>query len=223
MPRSRTPATDACRIAALAHLPAGLAGVQGTFALLAASARFSPTCARCTIYALARYYRPPELTLLSPEYTPAVDVWSVGCIFAELLATLEPNAPRDSKRILFPGDSGYPVSATSNPEEVDELKLQRCAAAAAQNWAAGRAANARTSERTAQTRADHRAVQFCWVLLPAACAAAEQCSSLHGFERDSVALAVALRGGRWCLAVVQGAAEAALDADAHVPDAGHSD
>ena len=52
-------------------------------------------------------------------------MWSVGCIFAELLATLEPNAPRDSKRILFPGDSGYPVSATSNPDDVDDRRLER--------------------------------------------------------------------------------------------------
>ena len=44
---------------------------------------------------------------------------------AQLLATLEPNAPRDSKRILFPGDSGYPVSATSNPDDVDDRRLER--------------------------------------------------------------------------------------------------
>ena len=31
---------------------------------------------------VTRYYRPPELTLLSTDYSGAVDVWSIGCIFA---------------------------------------------------------------------------------------------------------------------------------------------
>ncbi|GJM91835.1 hypothetical protein PR202_ga08252 [Eleusine coracana subsp. coracana] len=31
------------------------------------------------------WYRPPELLLGSTKYGPAVDMWSVGCIFAELL------------------------------------------------------------------------------------------------------------------------------------------
>eukprot|EP00339_Tiarina_fusa_P023017 CAMPEP_0117028586 /NCGR_PEP_ID=MMETSP0472-20121206/20773_1 /TAXON_ID=693140 ORGANISM="Tiarina fusus, Strain LIS" /NCGR_SAMPLE_ID=MMETSP0472 /ASSEMBLY_ACC=CAM_ASM_000603 /LENGTH=355 /DNA_ID=CAMNT_0004736117 /DNA_START=142 /DNA_END=1205 /DNA_ORIENTATION=- len=31
------------------------------------------------------WYRAPELLLESREYTPAIDMWSVGCIFAELI------------------------------------------------------------------------------------------------------------------------------------------
>lgn len=31
------------------------------------------------------WYRPPELLLGSTDYTAAVDLWSVGCVFAELL------------------------------------------------------------------------------------------------------------------------------------------
>jgi cell division cycle 2-like protein len=31
------------------------------------------------------WYRAPELLLGSKEYTTAIDMWSVGCIFAELL------------------------------------------------------------------------------------------------------------------------------------------
>jgi serine/threonine protein kinase len=38
--------------------------------------------------------RPPELFLGSEHYGPEVDVWSVGCIFAELL----------SRKPLFPGE-----------------------------------------------------------------------------------------------------------------------
>lgn len=38
--------------------------------------------------------RPPELLLGAEQYGPAVDNWSVGCIFAELL----------TRKPLFPGD-----------------------------------------------------------------------------------------------------------------------
>ncbi|KAL1334176.1 hypothetical protein HN51_063071 [Arachis hypogaea] len=31
------------------------------------------------------WYRPPELLLGSTDYSPSVDLWSVGCVFAELL------------------------------------------------------------------------------------------------------------------------------------------
>ncbi|KAI9479515.1 phospho-Cdk2 in complex with cyclin B [Zychaea mexicana] len=41
------------------------------------------------------WYRPPEILLGSRYYSTAVDMWSVGCIFAEMM-TLRP---------IFPGDS----------------------------------------------------------------------------------------------------------------------
>ncbi len=41
------------------------------------------------------WYRAPEILLGNPYYTTAVDMWSMGCLFAELLA----NNP------LFPGDT----------------------------------------------------------------------------------------------------------------------
>lgn len=44
-------------------------------------------------YLSVLFSRPPELLLGSEKYGPEVDVWSVGCIFAELLA----------KKPLFPG------------------------------------------------------------------------------------------------------------------------
>ena len=31
------------------------------------------------------WYRPPELLLGATDYGPAVDLWSVGCVFAEVL------------------------------------------------------------------------------------------------------------------------------------------
>lgn len=38
-----------------------------------------------TEHVVTRWYRAPEVILLEREYNTAVDVWSIGCIFAELL------------------------------------------------------------------------------------------------------------------------------------------
>ena len=46
-----------------------------------------------TEYVATRWYRAPEIMLTFQEYTKAIDVWSVGCILAEML----------SGKPLFPG------------------------------------------------------------------------------------------------------------------------
>uniref|UniRef100_A0A5B7B8K3 Putative mitogen-activated protein kinase 9 n=2 Tax=Davidia involucrata TaxID=16924 RepID=A0A5B7B8K3_DAVIN len=38
-----------------------------------------------TEYVVTRWYRAPELLLNSSDYTAAIDVWSVGCIYMELM------------------------------------------------------------------------------------------------------------------------------------------
>ncbi|KAL3652726.1 Mitogen-activated protein kinase 4 [Castilleja foliolosa] len=45
-----------------------------------------------TEYVVTRWYRAPELLLNCSEYTAAIDVWSVGCILAEIM-TREPIFP----------------------------------------------------------------------------------------------------------------------------------
>eukprot|EP01094_Clydonella_sp_ATCC50884_P018575 TRINITY_DN3459_c0_g1_i3.p1 TRINITY_DN3459_c0_g1~~TRINITY_DN3459_c0_g1_i3.p1 ORF type:complete len:374 (+),score=50.23 TRINITY_DN3459_c0_g1_i3:692-1813(+) len=47
-------------------------------------------------YICSRYYRAPELIFGATDYSPAIDVWSAGCVFGELLLG----------QPLFPGDSG---------------------------------------------------------------------------------------------------------------------
>ena len=47
-------------------------------------------------YICSRYYRAPELIFGATEYTAAIDIWSVGCVMAELL----------TGRPLFAGESG---------------------------------------------------------------------------------------------------------------------
>ncbi|VDQ02549.1 unnamed protein product [Trichobilharzia regenti] len=46
-----------------------------------------------TEYVATRWYRAPEIMLSSKSYTKAIDIWSVGCIFGEML----------NRRPLFPG------------------------------------------------------------------------------------------------------------------------
>mmetsp|Transcript_5272 Transcript_5272/g.11940 ORF Transcript_5272/g.11940 Transcript_5272/m.11940 type:complete len:443 (+) Transcript_5272:68-1396(+) len=62
-----------------------------------------------TNHVATRWYRAPELILLQEDYTEAVDVWSVGCIYAELLAMLEGGKLED-RCPLFPGSSCFPLS-----------------------------------------------------------------------------------------------------------------
>jgi len=46
-----------------------------------------------TEYVVTRYYRAPEIMLSSHEYSKKIDIWSVGCSFAEVM----------SGKIIFPG------------------------------------------------------------------------------------------------------------------------
>jgi cyclin-dependent kinase 7 len=50
---------------------------------------------RLTHQVITRWYRPPELLYSAKRYGPAVDIWSVGCIFAELMLRM-PYLPGDS-------------------------------------------------------------------------------------------------------------------------------
>ena len=47
-----------------------------------------------TEYVVTRWYRAPEIMLACHEYSFPIDVWSIGCIFAELIL----------RKPLFPGD-----------------------------------------------------------------------------------------------------------------------
>ncbi|KAL8129823.1 hypothetical protein V2J09_018978 [Rumex salicifolius] len=56
----------------------------------------TPTTVFWTDYVATRWYRAPELCgSFFSKYTPAIDIWSIGCIFAEVL----------TGRPLFPGKS----------------------------------------------------------------------------------------------------------------------
>ncbi|KFM11513.1 Mitogen-activated protein kinase 7, partial [Aptenodytes forsteri] len=57
-----------------------------------------------TEYVATRWYRAPELLLSLHRYTRAIDMWSVGCIFAEMLG----------RRQLFPGRNYVHQLAAAN-------------------------------------------------------------------------------------------------------------
>ena len=47
-------------------------------------------------YICSRYYRAPELIFGNANYTTSIDVWSCGCVIAELMLG----------QPIFPGESG---------------------------------------------------------------------------------------------------------------------
>ena len=51
--------------------------------------------AEMTKYVVTRWYRAPEVVLKSQKYDESIDLWAVGCVFAELIGR-EP---------LFPGST----------------------------------------------------------------------------------------------------------------------
>jgi len=58
---------------------------------------------------VTQYYRAPEILMGARHYTAAVDIWSVGCIFGELLG----------RRILFQAQN--PVQQVKPPEKQQQL------------------------------------------------------------------------------------------------------
>jgi mitogen-activated protein kinase 1/3 len=89
-----------------------------------------------TGHVVSRWYRAPEIILLNKQYGAPIDVWAIGCIFAELLGMIKENIeqPGDRKP-FFPGQSCFPLSpvkrknreqtaSTGYPNEInDQLNI----------------------------------------------------------------------------------------------------
>jgi len=71
-----------------------------------------------TSYVVTRWYRAPEIILTKSDYGTGIDIWAIGCIFAELLSMLNYSLDPTERKPLFPGSSCYPYS----PGKVEKLK-----------------------------------------------------------------------------------------------------
>jgi serine/threonine protein kinase len=71
-------------------------------------------------YICSRYYRAPELIFGATDYTSAIDVWSVGCVLAELMLG----------QPMFPGRVRWLVCVHSRPAHVGPKQLRQVAVAA---------------------------------------------------------------------------------------------
>lgn len=69
-------------------------------------------------YICSRYYRAPELIFGSTNYNEKIDVWSVGCVVAEMIK-MSPLFPgKDSKRQIC---EIFKVMGTPSPQEVEGM------------------------------------------------------------------------------------------------------
>jgi len=82
-----------------------------------------------TKHVVTRWYRAPEVILLQlkQEHLPAIDMWSVGCIFGELLQ-MNDRFCKDytQRKCLFPGSTCFPLSGKdpfSKGDRGDQLNV----------------------------------------------------------------------------------------------------
>lgn len=71
-------------------------------------------------YICSRYYRAPELIFGATDYLPAIDVWSTGCVMAELMLG----------QPLFPGESGVDqlveiIKVLGTPSKAEILSMNQ--------------------------------------------------------------------------------------------------
>ena len=79
-------------------------------------------------YICSRYYRPPELVLGATEYTTQVDVWSMGCVIAELVTNRPLFAGKSAEDQLFEimnilGTPSKSQILEMNPKIREKIKL----------------------------------------------------------------------------------------------------
>ncbi|GMH29274.1 hypothetical protein Nepgr_031117 [Nepenthes gracilis] len=76
-----------------------------------------------TDYVATRWYRAPELCgSFFSKYTPAIDIWSIGCIFAELL-TGKPLFP--GKNVVHQLDLMTDLLGTPSPDAISRIRNEK--------------------------------------------------------------------------------------------------
>ncbi|XP_043708884.1 mitogen-activated protein kinase 15-like isoform X2 [Telopea speciosissima] len=83
----------------------------------------APTAIFWTDYVATRWYRAPELCgSFFSKYTPAIDIWSIGCIFAEIL-TGKPLFP--GKNVVHQLDLMTDLLGTPSPEAIARVRNEK--------------------------------------------------------------------------------------------------
>ncbi|KAL0380151.1 UNVERIFIED_CONTAM: Mitogen-activated protein kinase [Sesamum angustifolium] len=91
------------------------------FGLARVSFNDAPSAIFWTDYVATRWYRAPELCgSFFSKYTPAIDIWSIGCIFAEML-TGKPLFP--GKNVVHQLDLMTDLLGTPPPESIARLTM----------------------------------------------------------------------------------------------------
>ena len=79
-----------------------------------------------THHVTTRWYRAPEVILLEKKYDSAIDMWSVGCIFGELLHMVRSVCPESESRApLFPGQQCFPLSPGKRTPQSPERRPKK--------------------------------------------------------------------------------------------------
>ncbi|EFH59362.1 hypothetical protein ARALYDRAFT_898157 [Arabidopsis lyrata subsp. lyrata] len=93
------------------------------FGLARVSFNDAPSAIFWTDYVATRWYRAPELCgSFFSKYTPAIDIWSIGCIFAEML-TGKPLFP--GKNVVHQLDIMTDLLGTPPPEAISRIRNEK--------------------------------------------------------------------------------------------------
>ncbi|XP_064980015.1 mitogen-activated protein kinase 9-like isoform X1 [Musa acuminata AAA Group] len=93
------------------------------FGLARASFNDAPSAIFWTDYVATRWYRAPELCgSFFSKYTPAIDIWSIGCIFAEML-TGKPLFP--GKNVVHQLDIMTDLLGTPSAETIARIRNEK--------------------------------------------------------------------------------------------------
>ncbi|PSR84692.1 Mitogen-activated protein kinase [Actinidia chinensis var. chinensis] len=93
------------------------------FGLARVSFNDAPSAILWTDYVATRWYRAPELCgSFFSKYTPAIDIWSIGCIFAEMLSG-KPLFP--GKNVVHQLDLMTDLLGTPPPESVARIRNEK--------------------------------------------------------------------------------------------------
>ncbi|XP_057951245.1 mitogen-activated protein kinase 9 [Malania oleifera] len=93
------------------------------FGLARVSFNDAPSAIFWTDYVATRWYRAPELCgSFFSKYTPAIDTWSIGCIFAEML-TGKPLFP--GKNVVHQLDLMTDLLGTPSPESIARIRNEK--------------------------------------------------------------------------------------------------